>query len=71
MIRKEHLDWCKQRANEYLDNNDATLAVTSMLSDLRKHEETENHVGAEMAIVGHLLTNLTVDSARTWIDGFN
>ena len=36
----EHLEWCKQRAREYLANGDAQGACDSMLSDLGKHPET-------------------------------
>ena len=44
--RDEHLAWCKQRALEYADRGDTTNAVASMMSDLGKHPETENHGAA-------------------------
>jgi hypothetical protein len=37
--REEHLEWCKQRAREYLDAGDLENAITSMGSDLGKHPE--------------------------------
>ena len=41
--RKEHVEWCKQRAREYLNNGDAEQAILSMASDFEKHPETSNH----------------------------
>lgn len=40
MTRAEHLQWCKNRAMEYVRAGDLQQTVTSMLSDLSKHEET-------------------------------
>lgn len=40
MTRQEHLHWAKERALEYVAQGDLENAVTSMLSDLDKHEET-------------------------------
>lgn len=41
---KEHMAWCKKRALEYLNRESkwysTTNAVSSMLSDIRKHPET-------------------------------
>lgn len=72
MTRKEHLEWCKQRAMEYVDAGDLTNAITSMLSDLRKHPETETHIGGELGamllIGGHMKDT---QSVTQWIQGFN
>ena len=72
MNRQEHLEWCKKRALEYVDVGDTGQAIASMLSDLRKHPETENHPAIElymmMHISGHLSTN---DEVRNFINGFN
>lgn len=38
--REQHLEFCKVRAREYLDEGDLMNAVTSMMSDLDKHPET-------------------------------
>jgi len=71
MTRAEHLEWCKQRAREYLERGDINQAVTSMLSDLSKHDETR-HAGEAMAPVGMLyLMNRDADGARRFIEGFN
>lgn len=43
LTRAEHLEWCKERALQYVDAGDYDQAVTSMLSDLIQHDETKNH----------------------------
>ena len=71
MDRQEHLEWCKERALEYLNQGDAVNAITSMLSDLNKHEETRGAGGA-MAPLGMLYaTQNDHDGARRFIEGFN
>ena len=59
------------RALEYLDHGDLDNAVTSMLSDLSKHPDTEE-VGSVMGMFGiHLLMSQR-DSreVRRFIEGF-
>lgn len=53
MNRQEHLQWCKQRAFEYIDAGDRIGAWQSFCSDLRKHEGTDGHpaVGLGMALM--------------------
>jgi hypothetical protein len=73
MTRDEHLAWCKQRALEYLDNNDPRNAFTSMLSDLCKHPELENHPGTRIGAAFMLMPGW-IDNhyeIRRWIVGFN
>ena len=41
MTRDEHLEWCKKRALEYLDEGDLQNAFASMGSDLSKHPDFE------------------------------
>lgn len=41
--REAHLQWCKLRALECLDNYDIATAFSSLASDLEKHEETRGH----------------------------
>ncbi len=71
MTRKEHVDWCKKRALEYLDAGDRTTAIASMLSDLRKHEETASHPGKTLLVMylaaGHLSTEWEL---RKFIEDF-
>lgn len=70
--REEHLKWCKRRALEYVERDDCSQAVASMLSDLRKHPETENHSAIEL--MAQLLFAGLLDSTvecRSFIEGFN
>lgn len=69
MTRSEHIAWCKARALEHLPDDPAD-AVASMLSDLDKHEETEND---PLGMTRTLLTIALLDGAdavRTCIEGF-
>jgi hypothetical protein len=67
----EHLSWCKQRALAYLPH-DCGSALSSMLSDMKAHPGTENHVGLglgiDLAMNGHLST---ASEMRRFIEGFN
>jgi hypothetical protein len=69
MSRAEHLEWCKKRALEYLPR-EPVEAMTSMMSDLKKHPELENHAGlriAPMCYGGHTDSR----AVQKWIEGFN
>ena len=72
MTRAEHLDWCKRRANEYVDIGDNNQAFASMTSDLNKHPETEGHtalgLGMSLLIAGKLGSS---SETRKFINGFN
>lgn len=72
MNREEHLDWCKARALEYADSGELTEAFSSMVSDLRKHPETENH-GAIALMFAQLMAGFldTPENMRKFIEGFN
>ncbi len=70
MTREEHLDWCKQRALEYLDRGELANAVASMGSDLNKHVETKT---AHQQLIGLgilYVMNNDVEGVRRWITGF-
>lgn len=72
MNRQEHLEWCKQRALQYVDAGDLSQAVTSMMSDLGKHKDLENHAGIRLGIVLLMTGNLdTANKVRDFIVGFN
>ncbi len=65
----EHLDWCKQRALEYLDRGDLGSAVASMTSDMGKHPE--GRVNVHLAALGLMyVRDGDVAGARRWIEGF-
>ena len=67
--RAEHVRWCKQRAREYLQQGNTAEAVTSMLSDLGKHPETERLAGA-MAMLGLFTIGRSPGEAQDFIEGF-
>ena len=70
--RAEHLQWCKDRALEYLDSGDSSQAFTSMMSDLGKHPETENHAAIQLGVMLMFSGNLnTVSEMRKFIEGFH
>lgn len=70
--RKDHLQWCKDRANEYLEKGDTSGAFASMQSDMAKHEETANHMALEMGAILMVTGSLsTVSQMKGWINGFN
>lgn len=72
MTRDEHLQWCKDRALEYVDIGELQNAFASMVSDLSKHEKTVGHsgigLGMLMLVAGLLGTR---SEMRDWIEGFN
>ena len=73
MNRSEHLQWCKDRANAYVDMGDLEQAFASMGSDIRKHDETRNHestimLGMQLMMIGDLDTP---EKMRKFINGFN
>ena len=72
MNRSEHLQWCKNRANEYVEQNDTKQAFASFQGDISKHPETENHLvlvmGTMLLLGGHLSTAKQMED---WITGTN
>ncbi len=70
--RNEHLEWCKQRALEFLDKGDLHQALTSFASDMSKHPETGDHImfdrGMTLLMTGQLDTDTEI---REFITGFN
>lgn len=70
--RKEHLDWAKQRAIDYVDQGDFKGALASMMSDLGKHVETRDHMGIQLGMFLRLSGSLgTAQEMRDFIEGFN
>jgi hypothetical protein len=64
--------WCKQRALEYVDKGDVSQAWASMVSDLRKHPETEGHAAIDLGTMMLFSGNLkTATQMRDFIEGFN
>lgn len=72
MTREEHLAWCKSRALEYLDHGDLQNAMSSMLSDMTKHEETNTPLLASLLPLAMMeVNNGNAPGLRRWIEGFN
>ena len=70
--RSEHLEWCKQRANEYIESGDLKGAFASFSSDMRKHNETLNHLALDLGMTLLFSGNLsTPEQMKSWINGFN
>ncbi len=56
MTRREHLDWCIERAIAEMDfYKDPSKAYISMASDLRKHPETNSQALIQMCIMQPLM----------------
>ena len=72
MDRTERIAWAKDRAMEYVRQGDHDMAIVSLMSDLTKHPETQDHdcilLGTMLAINGNLST---IPQVRDWIDGIN
>lgn len=73
MNRSEHLQWCKDRAIEILDNGGTPgEAYASFCSDMGKHSGTASHSAIELGMMlmfgGH---NNTPHEMKKFINGFN
>lgn len=72
MSREEHLQWCKDRALEYVKLGQMQDAFVSFGSDMNKHPETSDHsalsLGTQLFVAGHLST---AHEMEKWIVGFN
>lgn len=72
MNRAEHLQWCKDRAIEYLEWEDYEGSISSMLSDLTKRVDTFNSTAIDESMRILLASPpLTEEKIRQWIEGFN
>ena len=70
MDRQEHLEWCKKRAMEYVVRGDLNEAITSMMSDIGKHEETKDHPGKELGLM-FMLKGVKKSDIVKFIEGFH
>lgn len=74
MTRSEHLQWCKQRALEYVKVGDLSQALASMLSDLGKHDETMGSLKSCSPLAMMLKMTGQLDTRKQmedFINGFN
>jgi len=71
--RDEHIKWCKERAIQEINfSGKPTQGIISMMSDIRKHPETNSE--ALQTLCGmQLLTkpNMSRQEAINFINGFN
>jgi hypothetical protein len=72
MTRDERLEWCKQRAREYLAQGDLTNAVASMISDMNQKYPGLPPCPLELAMIG-IMTAAQADQTgvSAWVEGFN
>jgi hypothetical protein len=71
--REEHLEWCKQRAREYLYRGELADAVTAMAIDIDSHPETKlrgEQMGALILVAMFRITEGDVPGVREWVEGF-
>lgn len=68
--RKQHVEWCKERALYELETNGATAAIASLASDFTKHEDTDTAVYAMLCFSAAAMNN-DIEATKAWIDGFN
>ena len=72
MNRQEHLQWCKDRALEYVKQNDLNNAFASFQSDMTKHPETDGHMALQLGTILLIRGSLsTAKQITNWITGFN
>lgn len=70
MTRGEHVRWCKGRALEYLDMGRPDMAMSSMVSDMGKHPETEDAIRQQLTAGMVELKTSGAEGVRRWIEGF-
>lgn len=71
--RREHLDWCIQRAIEEMDfSKKPSQGLISMASDLRKHPETNYETLVSMTMVQILINpDISRQEVINFLKGFN
>lgn len=73
MTRSKHVQWCKDRALEYIKAGDLQGAFASMSSDITNHPETQQHATTNqlgmMQLMGGMLD--TAEKMEKWITGYN
>jgi hypothetical protein len=69
--REQHLEWCKERALAYCREGDLAAAVTSMQSDLSKHDETRRITNPYLLLPSTKpVTEGDRDVVVKWIEAF-
>jgi len=70
--RHEHVQWCKERAFEFIDErNDLPGAMSSFISDMNKQSNTRQQLDTFLLTIGqNALIKNNASELRHWIDGF-
>lgn len=73
MTRQEHIARCKERAIAEMDYyKDPSKAIVSMMSDLRKHPETNSDSLMHLCMMQLMMKpKMTRQEAINFINGFN
>ena len=71
--RREHLDWCIERAIQEMDfSGKPTGGLISMASDLRKHPETNSEALVSMTMMQIMINpGITRQGVIDFLKGFN
>jgi len=67
---KEHFNWCKERAFQYLDMGDAQQGFTSFVSDMSANPDTSKRMNPILNAIGMMEILRGPEAVRRWIDGF-
>jgi hypothetical protein len=74
MTRLEHIEWCKQRAIQeydyYTGADKQRNGLTSMMSDLGKHPETNSEV-LRMLCLSQMMIPMSRQQFINFLNGFN
>ena len=69
--RKEHLEWCKERALAELKSQGPQGAIASMTSDMNKHPETRGHAVLSLGMMLLMSGNMKSDKdTEKWVNDF-
>jgi hypothetical protein len=69
MDRTQYIEWCKDRAREYLDAGQLSDALASMISDMNQRKDTQ--VSSYLATFGlSCVMRNDTEAVRRFISGF-
>ncbi len=73
MNRQQHLQWCKDRALDYLNRGKIAEGMASFTSDMGKHEDTARTLnnGLSHAIIMQALMTNSQRECIAAVEGFN
>ncbi len=70
--RNAHLQWCKDRAMEYVEKGQLKEAYASFVADMLKHPDTADHPAIKLGLMLLISGNLSSQAAmQKFIEGFN